>query len=143
MNLAKIWPILSYFLKPKIKFVSRNQRWLWVGFFRDPNSQIPNSGDLGFFFSREIPKAKSQKIPNPRDWDFFSSKIPKSQEIPKIYYTNLKGRINHRGIFVSENQKSQKIPNNLEKSEKKSLKSKRKSQEITAKCSHQLSSAEF
>ena len=57
-----------------------------MGFFWDPNSQIPNPGDLGFFFPRKIPKPKSRKIPNPRDWDFFLSKIPKSQKIPEYCF---------------------------------------------------------
>ena len=38
-------------------------------------SQFPNPGDLGFCFSQNIPEPKSQEIPNPRDWDLFSSKI--------------------------------------------------------------------
>ena len=94
------------------------QRWLWDGIFWDP--------------SQKISKAKSRKIPNPRDWDF--SRL-KSQKIPKIYYKNKKHRINHRGIFVREIQKSlyQKNPRKSRKIREKSLKSKRKSQEIAAK----------
>ena len=42
---------------------------------------IPKSRGFGIFFPRKIPKQKSRKIPNPRDWDFFWAN-PKISKIP-------------------------------------------------------------
>ena len=56
--------------------------------FWDPNSQILR--DVRFIFSRKIPKGKSHKIPNARNWDLFLSKTTNciiSRKIPEFILT--------------------------------------------------------
>ena len=87
-----------------------------MGFFWDPNSQIPNPGDLGFFPPKN-PEAKIPKNPKSPGLGFFFEQNPK---IPKIYYKNKTAEL-MIVVFLRRKTKNpffRKVPEKLEKSEK-------------------------
>ena len=63
---------------------------------------------MGFFSSQKIPKAKSHKISNPRDWDFVSRKIPKNLTSLGGKPVNPNKWIQTRQLVFDKTQKSSK-----------------------------------